>query len=157
MKVALFLHPFMTRSVIGMKLDTRIKRNGICRAIRLTVVMLGVTGLVPAAASADEISGLADPTRPAYSVDAPAGSAPAKPTGPLLQSTFISTSQRRAVISGKTYTVGERFGGAVITDIQPYEVVLKQAGRETHLRLLPKLAKETYVVKVPANSQEGGQ
>jgi hypothetical protein len=74
----------------------------------------------------------------------------------MLQSTFISTSQRRAVISGKTYTVGDKFGGGVIADIQPYEVVLKQAGRETRLRLLPKLVKETYVVKVPANSQEGG-
>ena len=118
--------------------------------------MLGVTGLVPAAASADEISGLADPTRPAYNGTS-GGTAMSKPTGPLLQSTFISTSQRRAVIGGKSYMVGDKFDSAVITEIQPYEVVLKKAGRETHLRLLPKLAKETYVVKVPANSQEGGK
>ncbi len=75
----------------------------------------------------------------------------------MLQSTFISASQRRAVISGKSYTVGDKFGGGTITDIQPYEVVLKKADRETRLRLLPKLAKETYVVKVPVGSQEGGQ
>jgi hypothetical protein len=34
---------------------------------------------------------------------------------------------------------------------------MKRAGKESHLRLLPKLAKETFIVKVPANSQEGGQ
>jgi hypothetical protein len=86
-----------------------------------------------------------------------AGAAAAKPTGPMLQSTFISASQRRAVISGRSYTVGDKLGGGTITDIQPYEVVLKKADRETRLRLLPKLAKETQMVKVPVGSQEGGQ
>jgi hypothetical protein len=78
-----------------------------------------------------------------------------RPTGSALQSTFVSASQRRAVINGRTYRVGDKFGGGMITDIQPYEVVVKQAKRETRLRLLPKLAKETHLIKVPANSQEG--
>ncbi|HEU5337805.1 MAG TPA: hypothetical protein VFU39_00830, partial [Sulfuricaulis sp.] len=63
---------------------------------------------------------------------------------------------RRAVISGKSYVVGDKFGGGTIIDIQSYEVVLKKADRETRMRLLPKLAKETQMVKVPANSHEGG-
>jgi hypothetical protein len=78
-------------------------------------------------------------------------------TGSALQSTFVSASQRRAVINGRTYKVGDKYGGGTITDIQPYEVVVKQANRETRLRLSPKLAKETHVVKVPVSSQEGGK
>ncbi len=139
-----------------MKLDTVNKRRSIYRAVLRAIAMLGLPGAV-SGVSADEFAGLADPTRPAYSADAPVGTAPARPTGPELQSTFISTSQRRAVIGGKTYTMGDKFGGAVITDIQPYEVTMKKADRETRLRLLPKLAKETYLVKVPANSREGGK
>ena len=126
------------------------------RAVLRAVVMLGLTGMVPGA-SADDLASLADPTQPTYGVapGAPAGAgALARPAGPLLQSTFISTSQRRAMISGKSYAVGDKFGGGTITDIQPYEVALKQAGRESRLRLLPRLAKETYMVKVPAYSQE---
>jgi len=121
-------------------------------------VMLGVIVLTPVTWADDILSGLADPTRPSYVGNAPAGAAGSYYAGPVLQSTFVSASQRRAVISGKTYTVGDKFGGAVIMEIQPYEVVLKRAGRETHLRLLPKLAKASSVVKVPASSQkEGGQ
>ena len=171
MKIAHLLRLIMLRCVTGMKLDTGKRAHGIClmvwRALkpvallaalaRLVVLVFGVTGLVPAGASADELSGLADPTRPAYNVEAAAGSGPAKPTGPELQSTFISASKRRAVISGKSYTLGDKFGGGTISEIQPYEVVLKIANRETHLRLLPKLAKETHMIKVLANSQEGGE
>jgi hypothetical protein len=141
---------------LGTKLDVpNIKKAGVWTgACRAAVIVAGMAGFIAGSQANDSLSGLVDPTQPPYSGTSGATAAP-KSTGPMLQSTFISTSQRRAVISGKTYTVGEKFGGAVIEDIQPYEVVLKQAGRETRLRLLPKLVKETYVVKVPANSQEG--
>ncbi|MHB8535922.1 MAG: hypothetical protein ACYDBW_10830 [Sulfuricaulis sp.] len=99
-------------------------------------------------------AGLKDPTRPSY-VAATVG-AKVQHSGPVLQSTLVSASQRRAVISGRTYTVGEKLAGAVITDIQPYEVTLMRAGRESRLRLLPKLVKEVSIVKAPANSQAGG-
>src|SRR3989344_3849056 len=156
---------------IGMKLDiTSSGKSGswivACRVAvkpvallaalaRLAVLIAGVAGVVAGSQASDSLAGLGDPTQPAYSSTS-GGTAASKPTGPLLQSTFISTSQRRAVISGKSYTVGDKFGGAMIADIQPYEVVLKKADRETRLRLLPKLVKETSMVKVPANSQEGG-
>ena len=143
---------------LGTKLDTCSNREAgfwfvACRA---ALIVAGLAGFVAGSQANDSLAGLVDPTQPAYSGTS-GGTAASKPTGPLLQSTFISTSQRRAVISGKSYTVGDKFGGAVIADIQPYEVVLKKANRETRLRLLPKLVKKTYVVKVPANSQEGGQ
>ena len=146
------------KSISGTNLDTATgsKQTGswlaICRAVLLMTGLLAVVG----SQAADILAGLADPTRPSYlAVDV--GSGKLQPMGPVLQSTFISASQRRAVISGRTYTVGDQFGGGVITDIQPYEVVLKRADRETRLRLFPRLAKETSFVKVPVNSQEGGQ
>ncbi len=146
------------RPVIGMKLDVRKgKKTGIGDYLLWAVfVVAGLAGRMTNSL-AEDFAGLADPTQPAYSMATAAGAATAKPMGPLLQSTFISASQRRAVISGRSYKVGEKFDGGTITDIQPYEVVLKKADRETRLRLLPKLAKETYMVKVPASSQEGGK
>jgi hypothetical protein len=142
---------------LGTKLDSNRNAAGLwVVACRAALLVAGMAGFVAGSQANDSLAGLVDPTQPAYSGTS-GGTAMSKPTGPLLQSTFISTSQRRAVIGGKSYTVGDKFGGAVIADIQPYEVVLKKAGRETRLRLLPKLAKETYVVKVPANSQEGGK
>jgi hypothetical protein len=159
------------KSALGTKLDSSNRKAGLwvvaCRAAlkpvallaalaRLAVLVAGMVGFVAGSQANDSLAGLVDPTQPAYSGTS-GGTAASKPAGPLLQSTFISTSQRRAVISGKSYKVGDKFGGGIITEIQPYEVVMKRAGKESHLRLLPKLAKETFIVKVPANSQEGGQ
>ena len=140
---------------LGTKLDICSNREAgfwfvACRA---ALIVAGMAGFVAGSQANDSLAGLVDPTQPAYSGTS-GGTAASKQAGPLLQSTFISTSQRRAVISGKTYAVGDKFGGAVIAEIQPYEVVTKRAGKESHLRLLPKLAKETFIVKVPANSQE---
>jgi hypothetical protein len=138
-----------------MKLDIRNnKEAGILRAVlQAVLVTAGLAGIMTNSL-ADDFAGLVDPTQPLYG--AAAGSAQ-RPTGSALQSTFVSASQRRAVINGRTYKVGDKYGGGTITDIQPYEVVVKQTNRETRLRLLPKLAKETYVVKVPASSREEGQ
>lgn len=145
------------KPTIGMKLDSNRKADPWRTACRAALVVLGIVGHVAGSQANDSLAGLADPTQPAYSSGTSGGLVAQKPAGPILQSTFISTSQRRAVISGKNYAVGDKFGGAVITEIQPYEVVIKRAGKESHLRLLPKLAKEIFIVKVPANSQEGGQ
>lgn len=155
MNEAYFVRHVMIRPAIGMKLDiTSGRKAGPClAACRVAVMVAGMAGFVAGSLANDSLAGLADPTQPSYSGTS-GGNAAHKPTGPLLQSTFISTSQRRAVIGGKTYAVGDKFGGAMIADIQPYEVVLKKANRETRLRLLPKLVKETYVVKMPVNSQE---
>jgi len=138
----------------GMKLDTRNGKRTGDAVLRVVVAVIGLAGIATNSL-ADDFAGLADPTQPAYGKATGAGAA-TSPTGSALQSTFVSASQRRAVINGRTYRIGDKFGGGMITDIQPYEVVVKQANRETHLRLLPKLAKETHIIKVPANSQEGG-
>jgi hypothetical protein len=52
---------------------------------------------------------------------------------------MIAPGIKRAMISGKTYVVGDRLGTAAIADIHAYEVILRQDGRETRLRLVPAL------------------
>ncbi len=143
--------------ILGTKLDVVMKSRragNYLVSCRWAVLVIGM-GMVVSTQANDTLSGLPDPTRPSYVSVAAGTKAPW--TGPMLQSTYISVSQRRAVISGRSYKVGDKFGGGIITDIQPYEVVWKQAGRESRLRLLPRLAKETSIVKIPADSQEGGK
>lgn len=142
-------------TAIGMKVDTTWDRKAVCRlGLRALMWLVCVAGFFPASQAEDTPAGLVDPTRPSYG-DATM-EVEQQPSGPVLQSTFVSTSQRRAVISGKSYRVGDKLGAGVITDIAPYEVVLTQAGRETRLRLLPKVVKQAYIVKVPAAGQENG-
>lgn len=98
--------------------------------------------LVSGAHASEELGKLPDPTRPHRpGAETPVG-ARETVTGPELQSTMISPTFRRAVISGRTYKQGDRIDGAIITVIQSYEVTLKQGGQETRLRLLPRLTKE---------------
>lgn len=99
--------------------------------------------LVSMSDAAEDLSKLPDPTRPQVGAEAPlAFPSREVATGPELQSTMISTAFRRAIISGQAYKQGDRVDGAVIMDIQPYEITLKEGGRETRLRLLPRLTKE---------------
>jgi hypothetical protein len=93
------------------------------------------------ACTASWAQGLADPTRPG-GLAAPAESSEPAYSGPVLQSTMIAPGSKRAVISGRTYAVGDRFGAAEIVDIRSYEVVLNQGGRETRLRIVPPLRKD---------------
>ncbi len=108
-------------------------------------------GMLPDAA----FGRLVDPTRPQTGVVAyePGHGG----SGPVLQSTYVSPGMKRAVINGKPYTVGDKVRGAVITDIRPYEVVMKQAGRERRLRLLPMLPKTQQSVKTNIKRSGGSE
>ncbi len=109
---------------------------------RLLGAAAGLGFTVAMAASSVDLKELSDPTRP-YTSTGPATAAPTpEATGPVLQSTMISSTDRRAVISGRSYRVGDKLDGAVITDIQPYEVTLKRGDRVNRLRMLPRLVKD---------------
>ena len=88
-----------------------------------------------------------DPTQPMGHTVTSSHAVPSQPKGPVLQSTLVSPQRRLAVISGKQVQVGDTVNGAVVTEISQYEVRIKQKGRETTLRLLPKLNKEQEAVK----------
>lgn len=108
---------------------------------KVMYVVTAIAFSVPAAAFA-----FSDPTQPMGRM-APSHAAPSRPRGPVLQSTLVSPQRRLAVISGKQVRVGDTVNGAVVTEISQYEVKIKQGGRETTLRLLPKLNKEQEAVK----------
>lgn len=139
--------------ITGMKLDTNKRESSgmAAAAWRKLASAAFLAAMISTAWANDDLAGLVDPTQPLFGA-----AVAAQKSSSGLQSTFISAGQRRAVINGRTYKMGDKFSGSVITDIQPYEVVLRQAGRETRLRLLPKLAKEMRRVQAPVNSQEGG-
>lgn len=121
-----------------------IWHNSCTFPMRLNAAAALIWLSVSVSTAADDLKQLSDPTRPHQPGAAPADAREIV-TGPELQSTMISLSFRRAIINGRTYKQGDKIDGAVITNIQPYEVTLKQGGRETRLRLLPKLTKEPNV------------
>lgn len=103
--------------------------------------------------------GLTDPTRPPDAV-VPSGAASpavgeAAETGaPVLQSVLQSKDRRYAMISGKTYSVGQSVGGARIVAITEAEVTLRDANGKTVLKLYPDVKKtpvqEKAAPKAPA-------
>lgn len=108
--------------------------NGMTSILYMFAAALLVAGSVPA--FAQDTSGLIDPTRPhnARSVDR---EAPA--TGPVLQSTIVSDDERRAMISGRFYRVGDTLGAARIVEIQPNRVTLRRGDVLTTLSLYSRV------------------
>lgn len=103
--------------------------------------------------------GLTDPTRPPdaavpMGAAVPAGDISEATGAPVLQSVLQSRDRRYAMISGKTYSVGQSVGGARITAISEGEVTLHDSNGKTVLKLYPDVKKtpvqEKAAQKVPA-------
>jgi hypothetical protein len=111
------------------------------RALTFFAVVLAATMSVGVRAET-----LGDPTQPMDFVFTGAGTgtggSSARSGGSELQSTLVSPQRKSAVIGGRQVKIGDKYNGAVVADIKPYEVRLNRGGRETILRLSPKLAKE---------------
>lgn len=120
--------------------------HGSCKVLtgRLWIALFAGLAWTAIVGAAEELRGLPDPTRP-YTAAEVVAPATTYRGGPVLQSTRVSPTARRAMISGRTYKVGDRIDGAVVADIQPYEVTLRSGTQLTQLRLLPKLVKEPKV------------
>lgn len=105
------------------------------RHLNHRVVTLLAAGFFAAGALAMESGDLPDPTNPG----GPAGAG-----GPSsgVQSILITPRGKQAVIHGRTVSVGDRVGDAVVVDILPYEVILNRGGHETRMRLVPRLEKQ---------------
>ena len=94
---------------------------------------LSVLALVvsPLQASLDD---LPDPTRPG-------GRSQGEPHSGgelVLQSVLIAPNRRIAVINGQKLAVGDRIRDQEVIEIRTHEVVLRRAGHERVLRLLPR-------------------
>ncbi|MBI3775359.1 MAG: general secretion pathway protein GspB [Gammaproteobacteria bacterium] len=87
---------------------------------------------------------LPDPTRPLGGRAATPLPAPAPVQAPanILQSILIAPQRRLAMINGRMLSVGDHLDDAVVTEIQPYEVVLQRGGQEVRMRLLSRLNKQ---------------
>lgn len=104
------------------------------RLIRwLPLLCAGLAAVSPAGA-ADSYDSLPDPTRPS-------GWQGREATPAGVQSILISPQRKVAVVHGRTVTIGDRIGDAVVVDIRPYEVILNRGGRESRMRLVPRLDK----------------
>lgn len=87
---------------------------------------------------------LPDPTRPLGERAATPRPTPipVQPPANVLQSILIAPQRRLAMINGRMFSVGDHLGDAVVTEIQPYEVVLQRSGQEVRMRLLSRLNKQ---------------
>ena len=82
---------------------------------------------------ADDLANLPDPTRPS------GGGGGGGASG--VTSILITPARKQAVVNGQTVRVGDRVGDAVVVDILSYEVILNRGGRESRMRLVPRLDK----------------
>lgn len=102
-------------------------------ALRQHAVWL-TAALLSGAVAAGDLDNLPDPTNP--------GQATAGSPSSGVQSILITPRGKQAVIQGRTVSVGDRVGDALVVDILPYEVVLSRGGRESRMRLVPRLEKQ---------------
>lgn len=128
------------RTAVLSRLGTIVDAQGAMKVIArfcAAGMLLGAAAPVGAA-----LDGLPDPTRPSY-----LGGEPSEARGaPMLQSTLVSPARRLAIINGRSYTVGSRFGDAEVSAIHPNEVVLRRGGQQQVLRLLPAAQFKTNAV-----------
>jgi MSHA biogenesis protein MshK len=110
--------------------------NKIVKSFAIHGLVLMSSQLVVSGSYAEQ---LLDPTRPPdLAGQAQTG---AVPTGPVLQSVLISPQRRVAIISGKTLTVGEKFGEARVISITESEVILRNGKEIQTLKLFPDVQK----------------
>jgi len=103
--------------------------------IRSAVLLLLCT--LPAAAWGQVLS---DPTRPPVEIgDAPASSVQhaARAAAKGLLSVIISPTRCAAIIDGRTIRLGEKYGEAMLVEINPQGVVLQGAQGRRSLALFP--------------------
>ncbi len=111
------------------------------------VLWLAMAAMPAAPAFAQELPWV-DPTAPPPPPQGEGAHGAARsPTGPRLESTYLAAGgERRAVISGRTYRVGDRVAGATVVEIRSYEVVLRTAdGHERVMYLFPGLDRRVTV------------
>ncbi len=64
-------------------------------------------------------------------------------SGPQLQAVIISENRRSAIISNRSFKMGDNIGGAQLIRINESEVVLRTGGRLKILKLFPSSSKRT--------------
>jgi hypothetical protein len=107
------------------------------------------------AGSAAWAQNLPDPTRPPEGFD-PTGQNAEAADGPVLQSTFVSSGTRHAIISGQTVAVGDKYRNAIVAEIKQGEVVLKEGSERHTLKMFPERESKTVEREQQSNKGVGG-
>jgi len=94
-------------------------------------------GVLLVTATAARAAPFADPMRPpsAAGIDAPG---PTSADGPRLESVLIAPDRRIAVINGQQVSVGGKVGSGEVVRITESEVVIRGAGGDAILKLVPE-------------------
>ena len=104
---------------------------------------------------------LPDPTRPPASLmqagdEAVLGQkAPIAPSAGL-QSTFISSTRRAAIIDGKTVELGEKHGEAQLIEVNEGNVVLQNGSVRQVLSLFPRVKMTRSAINIKPTSPNSG-
>ena len=91
------------------------------------------------AASAANGAPFADPMRPPTVMDHVPSSTGSSTEGPRLESVLIAPDRRIAVVNGQQVVVGAKIAGGEVVRITESEVVIRDAGSEQTLKLMPGL------------------
>ena len=82
-----------------------------------------------------------DPTRPPAIVSSPGSASPASDGELVLQSIYISSHKRSAIISGMPVELGQNVGDARLVKVSEGEVVLQSGSDKRTLKLFPDVEK----------------
>ena len=89
-------------------------------------------------------SELTDPTM--SSMEVATGGLQTQVIRPVLQSVLLSSSRKLAVISGKTYKVGDKVGEATLLKVSEYEAVLRNSDSTLQtLNMYPGVMKKMII------------
>lgn len=112
-----------------MNIEKAMNMKSLLRIPAVALALFAAVGV----ARASDLGDLPDPTHPSGAATGGGVSG--------LTSILVKPGRKQAVIHGRTVTIGDRVDGAVVVDIRPYEVILKREGRESRMRLVPRLDK----------------
>jgi MSHA biogenesis protein MshK len=109
------------------------------RALLLLVFLFGSWGVHAAP--------FTDPFRPPRQFEAPSDDATKAGAAPRLESVLIAPDRRIAVIDGRQYFEGERFGDGRVLRISEGEVVIRRADRDEKLTMFPDGGRRNAALK----------
>lgn len=124
---------------------------------RKMTIQGGFLLLMFAAAPVGFAESFADPTRPPASLGLAQEGISAAASAPVLQSVLISPGRMVAIISGKTVSIGEKFGEARVVKITETEVQLRDGTNVQTLKLFPGIEKRLTSSRAGTKPDSGGQ
>ena len=129
----------------------------LSKATRKMTIQGGLLLFMFAATPVGFAENFPDTTRPPASLGLAQEANSAAASGPMLQSVLISPGRRVAIISGKTVSIGEKFGEARVVKITESEVLLRSGTGLQALKLFPGFEKRLTASRAGTKPDSRGQ